>query len=189
MADVQEYSAPAASAALFFGIAVLIGVDVASDYRAGTASSHLTIEMVVMALALTGVVLLWQAMRSARRLASELGGNLAAAEADAQRWRLESQLVVRGLGEAIDRQFQRWNLTDAEREVGLLLLKGLSHREVAAARQTSEKTVRQQALALYRKGGLSGRTGLAAFFLEDLLLPGQAPEFSRTPPASKMTTG
>jgi hypothetical protein len=31
--------------------------------------------------------------------------------------------------------------------------------------------VRQQALGIYGKAGLSGRADLAAFFLEDLLLP------------------
>ena len=76
------------------------------------------------------------------------------------------------LAAAIDKQFGRWQLTAAEREIGLLLLKGLSHREVAELRQTSEATVRQQALALYRKAGLRSRSDLSAFFLEDLLAPG-----------------
>jgi len=43
--------------------------------------------------------------------------------------------------ELIDAQFGRWNFTDAEREVALLLLKGLSTKEVAAVRATSERTV------------------------------------------------
>jgi DNA-binding CsgD family transcriptional regulator len=38
-------------------------------------------------------------------------------------------------------------------------------------RRTSERTVRQQALNVYRKSGLNGRSDMAAFFLEDLLLP------------------
>ena len=62
-------------------------------------------------------------------------------------------------------------LSPAEREVGLLLLKGLSHREVAATRSTTETTIRQQALSIYRKSGLRNRSELSAFFLEDLLLP------------------
>jgi DNA-binding NarL/FixJ family response regulator len=78
---------------------------------------------------------------------------------------------LQGLGEAIDRQFQRWGLTEAESEVALLQLKGLRHKEIAELRHTSERTVRQQALAVYRKSGLSGRSDLAAFFLEDVLLP------------------
>jgi DNA-binding NarL/FixJ family response regulator len=52
-----------------------------------------------------------------------------------------------------------------------LLLKGLSHKEIAAVRSTSERTIREQARAVYRKAGLPGRSALSAFFLEDLLLP------------------
>jgi len=45
---------------------------------------------------------------------------------------------------------------------------------VASANSLSgrrERTVRQHAVAVYRKSGLSGRAELSAFFLEDLLLP------------------
>ena len=97
--------------------------------------------------------------------------DLAVARQEAERFRNEAHDALRGLGEAIDRQFIRWQLSPAEREVGLLLLKGLSHREVAAARSTGETTIRQQALAIYRKSGLRNRSELSAFFLEDLLLP------------------
>ena len=72
---------------------------------------------------------------------------------------------------AIDAQFDRWALSSAEREVALLLLKGLSHKEIAPLRGCSERTVRHQARAVYRKAGLAGRIELAAFFLEDLLVP------------------
>jgi hypothetical protein len=37
-------------------------------------------------------------------------------------------------------------------------------------RNTSEKTVRQQASAIYQKSNLSSRSELSAFFLEDLLV-------------------
>jgi DNA-binding NarL/FixJ family response regulator len=73
----------------------------------------------------------------------------------------------------IDREFTKWDLTEAERSVALMLLMGLSHREIATRRGTCEGTVRQQALAVYRKAGLSGRSSLSAFFLEELVLPGQ----------------
>jgi DNA-binding CsgD family transcriptional regulator len=76
-----------------------------------------------------------------------------------------------GLGVAIDRQFERWALSPAEKEVALLLLKGLSHKEIAGVRSVTEATARQQARAVYKKAGLSGRHDLSAFFLEDLLLP------------------
>ena len=124
-----------------------------------------------MALALAGAAILWRQLRSARQQVERLSVDLAAAKQEAERFRNEARDALRGLGEAIDRQFTRWQMTPAEREVGLLLLKGLSHKEVAAARSTGETTIRQQALGIYRKSGLRNRSELSAFFLEDLLLP------------------
>ncbi len=97
--------------------------------------------------------------------------DLRVARVEGAQWRSEMTELLRGLGAAIDAQFDRWDLTDAEREVAMLMLKELSHREIGAVRDTSERTVRQQAQAIYRKANLSGRTALSAFFLEDLLLP------------------
>ncbi len=152
-------------------IAALIGIDVAGDYRAGTEARHLLVEVVVMALALVGVVLLRRQLSHAERRLQRLSIDLAAARREAEQFRQEAHDALRGLGDAIDRQFARWNLTTAEREVALLLLKGLTHREIAETRTTTETTIRQQALAVYRKSGLRSRADLSAFFLEDLLLP------------------
>ena len=71
----------------------------------------------------------------------------------------------------IQKQFEKWQLTPSEQEVALTLIKGLSFREVAAIRQTREKTVRQQAANVYKKAGLSGRHELAGWFFEDLFEP------------------
>lgn len=162
----------APEALILFGlIAILIGADVVADYLSGTTLVHLLGELTATGLALAGVALLWRRMAAARREVASLGRDLKAARQEAERWRGEAADVLHGLGIAIDRQFERWALTSAEREIALLLLKGLSHKEVSTVRDTTERTVRQQALAIYRKAGLSGRAELAAFFLEDLLLP------------------
>lgn len=71
----------------------------------------------------------------------------------------------------IDQQFKAWHLTNSEREIGFMLVKGYSLREIAQSRSTSESTVRLQALAIYSKAGLGGRHELAAHFLEELLQP------------------
>ena len=97
--------------------------------------------------------------------------DLDAARIQGRQWRDETRSLLKGLGEAIDRQFLTWKLTQAERDVGLLILKGLSLKEIAAARVTSERTIRAQARSIYAKAGLSGRAALSAFFLEDLLAP------------------
>ncbi len=155
----------ASPVALFAAIAVLMAVDALTDVLAGAKVAHVAVETAVFVLAAAGLALLVKRERKLHRR------TLAAAKEEAAKWRSESRAVLAGLGAAIDRQFEAWQLSPAEREVGLLLLKGLSLKEVAEARGTSERTVRQQALALYRKAGLAGRAELSAFFLEDLLLP------------------
>jgi DNA-binding CsgD family transcriptional regulator len=117
-------------------------------------------------------VLTLRRARRAQEEASALAEQLDATRAEARRWRREARDLMRGLGAALDEQFDRWNLTPAEKEVALLLLKGLSHKEIAEVRSVSDATARQQARSIYKKGGLSGRHDLAAFFLEDLMLPG-----------------
>lgn len=155
-------------------VAALVATDLLLDDRSGADPRHLVLEGLLMALSAGGAAWLWRGLRVARGEAATLARDVEQARAEAQRWREEARDVIRGLGASIGRQFARWDLTPAERDVALLLLKGLSHREVAAVRKVSERTVRQQAREVYRKAGLAGRSELSAFFLEDLLVPGEA---------------
>jgi len=86
-------------------------------------------------------------------------------------WKSRASKLLLGLGMEIDQQFDSWVLTKAEKEVALLLIKGISLKELAYLRSTNEKTVRQQASSIYSKANLESRAELSAFFLEDLLLP------------------
>ncbi|WP_295636109.1 tripartite tricarboxylate transporter substrate-binding protein [Novosphingobium sp.] len=68
----------------------------------------------------------------------------------------------------IARQMVAWGLSAAEVEIGWMILKGLQFKEIAAARGTSERTVRQQAQSIYAKSELPNRSEFSAHFLEDL---------------------
>jgi DNA-binding NarL/FixJ family response regulator len=95
--------------------------------------------------------------------------DLAVRQAERDAWRRSAEEALAGVRQAIDRQLDAWALTGAEREVALLLLKGHGHKQVAALTGRSERTVRQHAVAVYRKAGISGRAELAAFFFDGLL--------------------
>ena len=129
------------------------------------------VELVPIVLLGVGFVLLFRMAVRQRDDQLAVIRDLEVARVEGQRWRTEARTLLNGLGEAIDQQFSRWNLTEAEREVALLLLKGLSLKEVAQVRATSERTIRAQTRSLYAKAGVSGRAALSAFFLEDLLAP------------------
>ncbi len=172
MTDVRdEESLPRTLVILYGAIAVLMLADMADDLRSASDPLHLALEAAVVVLAAVGVWALWREVFAARAAARALTRDLATAQADAERWRTEARDALRGLGDAIVHQFERWDLTAAERGVGMLMLRGLSHKEIAQARDTSERTVRQQALAVYRKAGVRGRAELSAYFLAGLPLP------------------
>ena len=78
------------------------------------------------------------------------------------------------LSDVIEAQFAEWHLTPAERDIGLLALKGFDIAEIASLRGAAQGTVRAQMTAIYAKSGTSGRAQFAAFFVEDLLAGGVA---------------
>lgn len=181
---------------LFGAMSVLAAIDAKLDVRDRLALPHVLVEQTILALGVVGVLVMWRkltgSLRRERHLrdradllserlvetaqvlraeADDLAARLEQTEREAQRWKKEAGGLLAGLGVAIDAQFARWEFSPAERDIGLLLLKGLSHKEIARIRSVSEATVRQQSQRLYRKANVSSRNDLAAFFLEDLFLP------------------
>ncbi len=71
--------------------------------------------------------------------------------------------------DTIRQEFRKWKLTQSETEIAWLIVKGFSFGEIAYLRGVKEKTVRQQATAIYAKSGAKNRSELTALFLEDLL--------------------
>ncbi len=161
-----------AIAAVAAGVALFIGLELIEEPDLTPAQlllELLSITPVVMTS--VGVAILFRLTRRQRDDHLQVLHDLEIARVQGHRWRSESRSLLNGLGTAINEQFSRWNLTDAEREVALLLLKGLSTKEIAAVRAGSERTVREHARSIYSKAGLTGRSALSAFFLEDLLAP------------------
>lgn len=175
----------------FLGVALFAAIDISADLQEGAALGHVAAEGGILLVALLGssfmarrLVLTLRRARAVQAEALALAEQLDVTRAEASRWRSEARDLMKGLAQALDQQFDRWSLTPAEKEVALLLLKGLSHKEIADARSVTEATARQQARAVYKKGGLSGRHDLAAFFLEDLMLPIEPEgETSQEPPS------
>lgn len=69
----------------------------------------------------------------------------------------------------LNARFDEWGLTEAERDVALFAIKGMSVQEMAQLRATSEGTVKSQTAAIYRKAGVTGRPQLLSLFIEDLM--------------------
>ena len=123
------------------------------------------IAALLLSLGLLGL-LIWQLYANNWR-EKGMARELDAARSDAERVRAQLDQTHSEAAGHINESFNNWGLTPAEAEIGWMLLKGLSFKEMADAREKSERTVRQQAGAIYAKSGLNNRSDLAAFFLED----------------------
>lgn len=137
--------------ALFF-----IG-DVIEDFRIDGQfdNPHLILESVAAASLVGGVIFL---MIELRRLLSRMS---------------EMQVgldVARGhLAEVIHAFFDEWALTRAERDVAIMILKGLDNETIARIRKTAPGTIRAQATSIYAKSASEGRAQFISLFMEELL--------------------
>ena len=102
-----------------------------------------------------GVVLGWVALRMSLNRTRDAESKLR-----------QSALAFAAL---MEEHFADWQLTTAERDVALFLVKGFSTSDIAELRGTSEGTVKAQTNAIYRKAKVTGRPQLLSLFIEDLM--------------------
>lgn len=153
--------------------ATMVGgaVDLYMDAPDSWRSAHVIYELLLIAAAMATSILLWRGWWGSRQTLAEANRRLATHAVEREAWREAAAAALENFSEAVDERFASWGLTPTEREIALRLLKGQSHKRIAFETGRSERTVRQHAVAVYQKSGLTGRAELSAFFLEDLLLP------------------
>jgi DNA-binding CsgD family transcriptional regulator len=146
-------------------------LDIVMDLSHNLPLSHVSKEVVMFLLSLIGFLWLINGYRIQQREVSGLRLALDAAKQQAIKHPPKQYVIDarKRLGDVISQQFDEWLLTPSEKEVGLMLLKGLSLKEIAALRETLEKTVRQQASSIYKKASINGRHAFSAWFIEDIL--------------------
>lgn len=143
-------------AAVLAAAMAFFAYDIITDLLTGGDSYvHIIVELLVF-VAIS--VVLFNELRHVNRLKAEVHAE------KSRNARLAGELLA-----VIREQFSQWALSPSESEVALLLIKGLSMKEIAALRDVREKTVRQQATGIYAKAGCAGRHELVAHFIEDLM--------------------
>lgn len=85
--------------------------------------------------------------------------------------------IARGhLAEVIEAFFDEWKLTAAERDVAIMILKGLNNDTIARMRKTASGTVRAQATSVYAKSATDGRAQFISLFMEELMARETGPD-------------
>lgn len=144
-------------------------IDLYIDLGEGVGINHIWHEFVFLFLAIGASVYQARTVFKTERELEFTRNELLETKNSYKAWQTKSRSSAQELRRMIDQQFEEWSLSQSEKEIALFLIKGLSMKEIADLRQTSDTTVRQQASVIYKKSSTSGRQELAAFFLEDIL--------------------
>jgi len=150
-------------------VVVASGADLVADLSHGADAGHISKEAIIVGISTIAIAWLLFGLRRQRLEIRSLQQELETAndpQTSPKKYVLDAR---KNLGNVVTQQFSEWMLTGSETEVGWLLLKGLSLKEIAIVRSTQEKTVRQQASSIYKKAGISGRHAFSAWFIEDIL--------------------
>ena len=147
-------------------------IEIGSEFAAGETFSEMADDLMRFILSAIVLGVFAYEYRAQQKELRKLSKQLSGFSGGLSRLEPKTERIASQYRSVMQRQFEAWQLTESEQDVVILMLKGLSLREVAELRETREKTVRQQASTIYRKAGVGGRNELAAWFLEDLLVPG-----------------
>jgi len=154
-----------------FGFATLLALEWATEGEDIGLFDFLVDALTLVLLITTSVIASLAAIEVKEERADRLAlvSDLERAKKEGAEWRRRAENQLDQYRQAIVEQFDEWEATDAERDVGQLILRGLSHKEIARLRNTSEATVRQQAQSLYRKANMPNKGAFSAYFLDDVL--------------------
>lgn len=158
------------AALFFFFMAGASVVDIMHDAADDLSRQHFYFELFTLFFSLVGAsFFIYSTLQSTQRN-RELVQAVKEASIENSEFKKKIKHYAEGLSEVIDSEFERWNLTSTEKQVGLLVLKGLSTKKIAEILGATDKTIRHHCSSIYKKSNLGGRTELSAYFLEDLLV-------------------
>ncbi len=144
--------------------------DILIDYKQTGQNLHIYLEIALCSISIMfGAYIIWR-LTFTEKMLLRTKHALRQKTSDAERWEKAVIQASQNIESATRQQFEIWQLSESEREIAKLLIKGKSFKEIAVLRFTQEKTARAQASKIYQKSGLSSRPMFTAFFL-DILFP------------------
>lgn len=152
-----------------FLIILFTAYDIMGDLNDKVPYDHILHEISILLFSLVLFILQLRSSANKSTQIKLMGSELEKLNKEKEEYRSDLGHHAQAIADAIEVQLNNWELTASEKDIALLLIKGLSMKEIAELRNSKESTVRQQAMAVYKKSNLQNRQQLAAFFLEDIL--------------------
>ena len=153
---------------IFIVIIVITAIDVFRDISEGLSAVHISHEIGIVFLSAVLIIYQVSILRRKNVILEKMNTSVRELSVENQKIKDDLKKFSGQLHELIDQQLIIWQLSVSEKDISKLILKGLNMKEIAQIRQTSEATVRQQAMNIYRKANVHSRQEFIAYFLEDL---------------------
>lgn len=147
----------------------LTSVDILHELHQGVDLRYICLEFAICFSACLGVIFVSSLFYQERKTRLGLDHELMIVKSDVEKWKQKVKSISQQFATAIDEQFTLWGLSKAEKDISLLLIKGMSSKDIAILRNVTEKTIRTHASAVYKKSGLTTRYELAAYFIDALI--------------------
>lgn len=148
----------------FFGFDVVL--DIGSNRVSGiTYASGELVHLVFEMLALFGLGYAITILRAYLRLL----------QVEAERSQETIHMLRGNFDDVLLTKFDDWGLTTAERDVTLLIIRGLSVADIAAARNTAQGTIKAQSTSIFRKIGVGSKAELMSLIIDEFLTSDRTP--------------
>ncbi|MBV6493808.1 MAG: hypothetical protein LDLANPLL_01831 [Turneriella sp.] len=142
--------------AFFVTGALFSAYDLFVDIRADVGIVHISLQIFMSLILFAQMLFLFVNLVIVRVRIQALGQSI-------QLFKTKTRAVI-------ERQFRTWQLSEAEKKVAFFILRGYDFGQIADFLEKGERTVRAQAIAIYRKTGFRSRAEFTGFFVETILM-------------------
>lgn len=153
---------------------LLVSLDITLDIVEGLPMKAMIYDLLLEGSILVLVILstnsIWRKLKVEKESKSKLENRLNETVLKASIWEKKSKDFVSEFHSHLLSKFFDWSLSKSEKEVAVLLLKGLTSKEIASIRFTSERTIRNQCRSIYEKAGFKSKNELKGYFLSELIV-------------------
>jgi len=120
-------------------VIIINTADFLKDIGQGDEWMHIGLEILTVCLSLWGIFMLVNSIKKRSLEIDLLSQQVEQANSDLELTHHKLKKIGREYSKYLHKQFEAWELTPSEKEVALVLLKGLSFKEIAELRNTKEK--------------------------------------------------
>jgi DNA-binding CsgD family transcriptional regulator len=154
---------------IFLLVVLKISLNILTGANIFNIFFDLVLELAILGLVIMMVNFVWKYFRDEEQTREIIRHDLEATKKIAQAFEKKSQGLVKEFQSYVHHEFNQWQLSQSEKEISLLILEGLSSKDMSQKRFTSERTIRNQCAAIYQKSKLAGKNDFCAYFLKEFL--------------------